>query len=249
MFLQKELIESEISYLNNILERLLKHEPVQYVLGIADFCGLKFKVDKNVLIPRPETEELVYLAKKYLKSINQKSTNQKSRILDIGTGSGCIAISLKKNIPDAEVFATDISEEALNVAKENARINHVEINFFQDDILNSKIVNQKSKFKIIVSNPPYITEKEKALMDKNVLEFEPQQALFVADDDPLKYYKAIAQFAKINLKENGKLFLELNEQFACQTSELLAQVGFANIQIINDMQGKERFIWCSKEIQ
>ena len=181
------------------LERLKTHEPIQYVLGKTTFVDLEFKVNSSVLIPRPETEELVRLMLK--ENLDGKE------ILDIGTGSGCIAISLAKNLPNAKVTALDISENALEVAKENARINNVDIEFINADIFEYQ---SDKKYDVIVSNPPYVRESEKSVMKRNVLDFEPKQALFVTDDNPLLYYKAILNFSKSNLLKNSLIFLEIN---------------------------------------
>jgi len=241
--LEKEIDEEEVSQLNSILERLLKHEPVQYILGVVDFFGLRFKVDKNVLIPRRETEELVDLVIKEARNWGLNESEE-INVLDIGTGSGCIAISLKKNLPNVYVTALDISREALNVVKGNAHFNKVNIEIIEGDILTSTFNIQPSKFDVIVSNPPYVTIEEKVDMLKNVLEYEPHLALFVTNNDPLQFYRAIAFFAKNHLKSKGQLFFEINEQFGNDIKEMLTQSGFSNIDIIKDMQGKERIIKC-----
>ena len=251
-FLDKQINDGEIEQLNFILGKLLKHEPVQYVLGVADFFGFRFKVDKNVLIPRRETEELVDLIIKDVRNTKPESGSQIEKeinILDIGTGSGCIAISLKKNLPFAQLTAIDISKEAIKVASENAFLNKVAIDFIEADILNSQIsipiaIGTNSQFNIIVSNPPYITDEEKNKMLKNVLEFEPHNALFITNNDPLQFYKAIADFAKEHLKENGKLYFEINEMFGFEVKEMLENKDFTQVEIIKDMQGKERIVKC-----
>ncbi len=246
-FLDKQINDGEIEQLNFILGKLLKHEPVQYVLGVADFFGFRFKVDKNVLIPRRETEELVDLIIKDVRNTKPESGSQIEKeinILDIGTGSGCIAISLKKNLPFAQLTAIDISKEAIKVATENAFLNKVSIDFIEADILNSQLSSLDSQFNIIVSNPPYITVEEKNKMLKNVLEFEPHNALFITNNDPLQFYKAIADFAKDHLKENGKLYFEINEMFGNEVKEMLEDKDFTQVEIIKDMQGKERIVKC-----
>lgn len=251
-FLDKQINDGEIEQLNFILGKLLKHEPVQYVLGVADFFGFRFKVDNNVLIPRRETEELVDLIIKDVRNTKSESGSQvlkEINILDIGTGSGCIAISLKKNLPFAQLTAIDISKEAIKVATENAFLNKVSIDFIEADILNSQIsipiaIGTNSQFNIIVSNPPYITVEEKNKMLKNVLEFEPHNALFITNNDPLQFYKAIADFAKDHLKENGKLYFEINESFGFEVKEMLENKDFTQVEIIKDMQGKERIVKC-----
>jgi len=252
-FLDKQINDGEIEQLNFILGKLLKHEPVQYVLGVADFFGFRFKVDNNVLIPRRETEELVDLIIKDVRNTKPESGSQAVKeinILDIGTGSGCIAISLKKNLPFAQLTAIDISKEAIKVATENAFLYKVAIDFIEADILNSQIsipiaIGTNSQFNIIVSNPPYITVDEKNKMLKNVLEFEPHKALFITNNDPLQFYKAIADFAKDHLKENGKLYFEINEMFGNEVKKMLKENGFQNIEIIKDMQGKDRIVRCN----
>ena len=188
------------------LERLKTAEPVQYILGYAWFLDYKIKVNKDVLIPRPETEELVT----QLLYNNKKFTGT---ILDIGTGSGCIAITIKRLLPEAKIFAVDVSAAALNVAKQNAKDNKCEINFIEDDILNPDFKKYPDKVDIIISNPPYISEKEKEEMHANVLKYEPHLALFT-DDDSLQFYKAILSFAKKKLKKQGELYLELNSEYA-----------------------------------
>ena len=246
-FLDKQINDGEIEQLNFILGKLLKHEPVQYVLGVADFFGFRFKVDKNVLIPRRETEELVDLIIKDVRNTKPESGSQIEKeinILDIGTGSGCIAISLKKNLPFAQLTAIDISKEAIKVASENAFLNKVAVDFIEADILNSQLSSLDSQFNIIVSNPPYITVEEKNKMLKNVLEFEPHNALFITNNDPLQFYKAIADFAKDHLKENGKLYFEINEMFGNEVKEMLEDKDFTQVEIIKDMQGKERIVKC-----
>lgn len=227
-----------IKKLDSILARLYKKEPVQYVLGIAYFYSLKFIVNQEVLIPRRETEELVDL-------IIKQNTTTHPRILDIGTGSGCIAISLKQNITQSEVFAIDKSENAIRVAKQNA-LNNLQVNkdkkFIARDIFDKSWWNTLGKFDIIVSNPPYVTEKEKQQMHSNVLDFEPKGALFVSNENPLVYYDIIAGFAKENLKPKGKLYFEINEAFGAQTKDLLFGKNFTHVQLYKDMQGKDRMV-------
>ncbi len=216
-----------------ILERLKAGEPLQYVLGEASFFELTFRVNKNVLIPRPETEELVDWV------IRSCNTRKGLQILDIGTGSGCIAVSLKKFIPEAVVTALDISEEALEVAGNNALLNEVDVHFVQADILTFSTAD---KYDIIVSNPPYIGGSEKAEMHANVLDFEPHLALFVADERPLLFYEAIADFAKVSLRIGGLLFFEINARYGIETVQMLSSKGFTNIELKQDMQGNDRMI-------
>lgn len=226
----------------------LKHEkPIQYILGEAWFYGLKFNVNENTLIPRSETEELVEWILKELSIINyQLSIN----ILDIGTGTGCIPISLKANLPEAEVFAIDVSEKALEIANQNAKDNKVDINFSQVDIL--KVENllpithhPSKKFNIIVSNPPYVRHLEKEEIKKNVLDYEPHLALFVEDNDALLFYRKIAQLAKESIQPNGLLFFEINQYLGKETVELLEKLGFKNIELRKDLKGNFRMIKCS----
>ena len=231
------LSESEMLTFHFAVKDLLKNKPIQYIIGETEFCDLKFKVNENVLIPRPETSELVM---NIVKSQKSKVKSQKL-ILDIGTGSGCIAISLAKNIPGSKVHALDISEKALEVAKENAINNNVDISFINDDILSLK--NKiDTKFDIIVSNPPYVREVEKADMHDNVLNWEPQTALFVSDNDPLIFYRAILEFAKSHLKENGEVWFEINEYLGKEMIDLCHEMGFHEAEIISDFRGKERIL-------
>jgi len=222
-----------------IVSRLKKKEPIQYILGETEFYGLRLKVTTDVLIPRPETEELV-------ERIIRDTSISGPVILDAGTGSGCIAISLKKQLPEAEVTGTDISDKALDIARFNARINQVQVNFFQQDLFDLPAPESSSLLDILVSNPPYVTEKEKALMQENVLKYEPHSALFVPDDDPLKFYRALAVFGRKQLKKGGKMFFEINESYGKQCADLLTRNGFKNIEIIKDLNGKERMISAVK---
>ncbi|MBC7566959.1 MAG: peptide chain release factor N(5)-glutamine methyltransferase [Pedobacter sp.] len=229
--------EDSVSY-NLVLERLKNHEPIQYILSEAYFYGLKFKVDSSVLIPRPETEELVEMA------INAfKFKEGALKIIDIGTGSGCIAISLKHSLPSANISAMDISHSALEIAAQNAVNNKTSISLVQADIRDFQCTQ---KFDLIISNPPYITEMEATLMDKNVLNFEPKIALFVPNHNPLEFYVVIADFALKNLKDDGYLFFEINANYGKETIEMLINKSFSNLQIFKDMQGKERFITAKK---
>ena len=231
------LSESEMLTFHFAVKDLLKNKPLQYVIGVTEFCDLKFKVNENVLIPRPETSELIHL----IVNRQQLKDNSQKLILDIGTGSGCIAISLAKQLPQSQVYALDISEKALNVAKENANINNVDITFIHDDILSLK--NKiETKFDIIVSNPPYVRDLEKAEMRDNVLNWEPHNALFVSDDDPLIFYRNILLFAKNNLKENGEVWFEINEYLGKEMTDLCLEMGFSNVNIYKDFREKERFL-------
>jgi release factor glutamine methyltransferase len=230
--------------IQSILEELKTGRPVQYILGNTEFYGLNFLVNPATLIPRPETEELVEWA---IESQKLKVKSEKSySILDIGTGSGCIAISLKKNLPDAKVTAIDISAEALHTAKQNAVINDVEVEFIEQDILNPKSELEYSKFEVIISNPPYVTLVDKAQMHQNVTGFEPHSALFVPENDPLIFYKAIADFAVEHLENKGLLFFEINENFGKETVELLIDKGFIDIELRKDMSGRDRMVKAVK---
>ncbi|MBS1609255.1 MAG: peptide chain release factor N(5)-glutamine methyltransferase [Bacteroidetes bacterium] len=236
----KQLSESQSEELSKKKQRLLEHEPVQYVLGEAWFCGMKFNVDKNVLIPRPETEELVELI-----ISNIKFPFETLRILDIGTGCGCIPVSLKRKLRKAEVWSCDISSGALSVAKRNADTLGADVKFIQLDFLQENQRKSLPLFDIIVSNPPYVPEKEKYQMRSNVLEYEPRIALFVPDNDPLVFYKAIADFGKKHLNEGGAIFLELHEEYAKETAALYRDENYT-AEIKNDMQGKERLLHVKK---
>lgn len=214
-----------------VLAGLKTHKPIQYLLGEAFFYGSVFKVNESVLIPRPETEELIEWI--------LESVVAPSAIIDFGTGSGCIAISLKKHLKDTALTAVDISKEAIHVATENAALNGAEVDFINADILNFRT---EAKFDVIVSNPPYITGQEMAAMHQNVLAHEPHLALFVPDERPLLFYEAIADFAKSNLKEGGLLFFEINEHLGKETMEMLKGKSFTFIDLKKDMQGKDRMI-------
>jgi release factor glutamine methyltransferase len=237
-FPENELILTQQEEVNNILTQLKTGKPLQYALGYAEFYGLKFIVNPSVLIPRPETEELVQWA---IESIGSGQLAVVS-VLDIGTGSGCIAISLKKNLPGAEVSAIDISTEALQTAKENAKLNDVNVNFIEADILNIKSEIEIPESEIIISNPPYVTLTDKKQMHTNVTNFEPDTALFVPEDDPLLFYKAIADFAVDNLADGGLLFFEINESLGKETVAILESKGFKNIELRQDMSGRDRMI-------
>jgi release factor glutamine methyltransferase len=226
--------EVESQNLSSIIARLNQHEPLQYILGEAEFFGRKFKVNPTVLIPRPETELLVQAV--------LQTKLQALRILDIGTGSGCIAITLNLEIPDSKVYAIDVSQDALQVAGENANQLGSTIEFFQSDFLNNSL-NIES-VDIIVSNPPYIRELEKNSMALNVLNFEPHQALFIPDDDPLLFYKAIATKGKALLKPGGKIFVEINEKFGTEIKNLLLSSGFREVNIIQDLDRKDRIAFA-----
>jgi release factor glutamine methyltransferase len=231
------LSESEIEKWNLILEDLKNEIPIQYILGSTSFFGLEFLVNENVLIPRPETEELVDWILKDSKEL------QNIKTLDIGTGSGCIAIALAKNLKNAQVFAIDVSNKAIEIAKMNAKQNDVDVFFMNCNILETDDLNQK--FDLIVSNPPYVRNLEKAEIQKNVLDNEPHLALFVDDHDALIFYRKIADLAKKSLNPNGKLYFEINQYLANKTIELLKNIGFKNLELRKDIYGNDRMLKAS----
>jgi len=243
---------------DEVIKRLKREEPIQYIIGETEFIGLTFKVNKHTLIPRPETEELVQwiIEESNYKIqipnpdsywVQQQTTNNKQlTILDIGTGSGCIAVSLAKSLPDAKIYAIDISKNALNVAKENAILNNVEVNFIQADILNLKSELEDLKFDYIVSNPPYVRELEKSSIKNNVLRHEPHLALFVQNEDPLQFYKAICEFAVHNLNPKGSLFFEINQYLGAETMQLLSTFNYESIELKQDIFGNDRMIKALK---
>ena len=223
---------AEIQNWDSILAQLQNEIPIQYILGIAHFYGLEFEVNENVLIPRPETEELV----DWIISGNSKSHNLK--ILDIGTGSGCIAISLAKNLPGATVFAIDVSEKALDTAAKNAQRNNANVTFLQKNILDTQDLEQQ--FDIIVSNPPYVRNLEKAEIKRNVLDNEPHLALFVDDHDALLFYRKITSLAQKNLTQTGQLYFEINQYLAKDMMDLLESSNFQSIELRKDIYGNDR---------
>lgn len=233
----KELSGKEKEQIHNIIKRLLKYEPIQYIFGLTDFYGFEFEVNPSVLIPRPETEELVEL-------IVHDYPKKPVDILDVGTGSGCIAITLRRLLAKSQVSALDISPEALKVAKRNAVRNRVQLTFYEKDILQPSATADSipEEFDVIVSNPPYVMEKEKAEMEKNVLDYEPSLALFVPNDNPLLYYHNITRFAEQKLKKKGYLYFEINSQLGTQIVDMLRQMEFKNIELIQDLSGKDRFV-------
>ena len=222
-----------------VLSELKKEKPIQYILGETEFYGLRFLVNENTLIPRPETEELVEWI---LEITNYELEITNLKILDIGSGSGCIAISLAKNLQNAEVSAIDVSEKALETANKNAQINEVEVNFILKNILETE--DLEHQFDIIVSNPPYVRNLEKAEIKPNVLEFEPHLALFVDDNDALLFYRKIAELAKKNLSENGRLYFEINQYLGKETVDLLENLGFKEVILKKDIYGNDRMISC-----
>jgi len=234
--------DDEILIWNSILEPLKKEIPIQYLLGRTSFYGLEFEVNSTVLIPRPETEELVdwIIESQKLSFDSAQDDRGKIKILDIGTGSGCIAISLAKNIANAQVFAIDVSKKALATAQKNAEINEVNVTFISKNILETEDLEQQ--FDIIVSNPPYVRELEKQEIKKNVLDNEPHLALFVDDNDALIFYRKIAELAQKNLSPNGQLFFEINQYLGKEMIDLLEKMGFKNIELRKDIYGNDRMI-------
>lgn len=222
----------------SVVSELKKEKPIQYILGVTEFYGLSFLVNENTLIPRPETEELVDLILNDVKIESFKDL----RVLDIGTGSGCIAVSLAKNLPDAEVSAIDVSEKALATARKNAEINEVNVRFILKNILETDDLEEQ--FDVIVSNPPYVRMLEKAEIKPNVLEYEPHLALFVDDNDALLFYRKIAQLAQKNLTENGKLYFEINQYLGSETVGLLESLDFKEVKLLKDIYGNDRMIRC-----
>ena len=240
--LQPDLVfsKAELETWNLILEQLKKEIPIQYLLGSTHFYGLEFEVNSNVLIPRPETEELVDWI---IQSSKFKVQSSKFKILDIGTGSGCIAISLAKNLPNAEVFALDVSDKALATAQKNAELNQVTIQFIHQSILETEDLGQQ--FDLIVSNPPYVRHLEKHEIKKNVLDNEPHLALFVEDNDALIFYQKIAELALKNLNPQGQLYFEINQYLGQETLDLLQEMGFKDITLRKDIYGNDRMIQCT----
>lgn len=233
----KQLSETEKSKIRQIVERLKAEEPIQYVLGTADFYGQSFFVNPSVLIPRPETEELV-------ERIILDYENKEVKILDAGTGSGCIGITLKRHLKKAEIIAVDISAPALETARKNARHQGMPVTFIRTDLLSleKSDLNIPFIFDVIVSNPPYVKHSEKPYMEKNVLDYEPHQALFVPDDDPLVFYRQIARLGKKKLKKEGRLYFEINAQCGSVMKEMLENEGYKEIELFQDIFGKDRII-------
>jgi release factor glutamine methyltransferase len=229
--------ESEMLKLHFGVKDLLKSKPIQYITERAEFCELEFMLNEHVLIPRPETEELVQMIVSDLSVIDSNMY-----ILDIGTGSGCIPIFIKKSLPDSVVYGVDISEDALAVATKNSLIHNIEVHFKSLNILNINSNLELPTFDVIISNPPYVRESEKKLMKKNVLDYEPNLALFVSDDTPLLFYESIAEFGKKFLNNNGFIYFEINEYLGKEIKKMLSGYGYSNIQLFEDFRGKDRFI-------
>lgn len=247
------IADANLSELKIILKRLQKEEPIQYILGNTEFYGLPFKVNKNTLIPRPETEELVEwiirevtelqsnkVAKLDMDATSTMNEEKSISIIDIGTGTGCIPISLAKNLNNVKISAIDVSSEALIVAQQNATLNNVDISFLEMDILETKELPQQ--YDLIVSNPPYVRELEKVEISNNVLENEPHLALFVEDDNPLIFYSKIADLAKYHLKKEGLLFFEINQYLGKETVAMLNHKGFNSIKLKKDLFGNDRMV-------
>lgn len=231
---EKDLLPASVfEQLDHVLHQLLSHRPVQYVLGKADFYGLSLKVNEHTLIPRPETEELVHWI------LQEHQEFSEIRILDIGTGSGCIPVSIGKNRPQWKITAIDISDGALKVAKENAEQNQVQVNFELQDVF---LFEPAEQYHLIISNPPYVLNSEKQEMRKNVLDHEPHAALFVDDQDALKYYTRIAELASQKLYPGGVLYLEINEQKGAEMITMLSGYGFSDVELRQDLSGRDRMI-------
>ena len=228
-----ELSDEQTLFIHQAVERLKEHEPIQYILGETEFCGMRLWIDNRVLIPRPETAELI----DWIVETVHHST---PAILDIGTGSGCIAIALANKFRQATVTGFDISLDALHAAHENAELNNVLIRFFHVNIL--KTAHWEGTFDVIVSNPPYVMNSERENMEENVLNHEPEIALFVTDEDPLIFYRHIGQFAAQHLNEDGQLFLEINQALGKETVQLLKEIGFKTVELRKDLSGKNRLI-------
>ena len=243
-----QLTKEQQVWLDDAICRLGNNEPLQHVLGYSTFYGYRFKCDGRALVPRPETEELVDWILHDISTLNSQLSTL--NILDIGTGTGCIALSLAKELTNSTVTALDISEEALSLAKENAKLLEVEnVDFIKGDILNIETQNTETqniaslqKYEIIVSNPPYVRECEKAEMEANVLDYDPHTALFVTDDDPLIFYRTIGKFALTHLTPNGTLYFEINQYLGQETCDLLIGLGYKNVELREDINGNARMI-------
>jgi release factor glutamine methyltransferase len=233
-----ELNSEDELFFKNAIKELQQEKPIQYIIGNTHFYGLNFKVTEATLIPRPETEELVDWI------LKDHSNDDNISILDIGTGSGCIPISLAKNLPNANVTTLDVSEEAISIAKENANIHSVSVNFIHNNMLTYS--NASQKYDVIVSNPPYVRNLEKQEIKKNVLEYEPHLALFVEDDNALIFYKKITEFAVNNLTENGVLYFEINQYLGQETADLVKGYGFSSVELRQDLSGNDRMLKASK---
>ena len=230
--------DSIFTKLESYMIRLKSYEPIQYIIGESLFYGRKYVVDRTVLIPRPETEELVSLI------ISQHKSMSEIKIIDIGTGSGCIAISLDKELPPCEVYAMDIDKETLNTARKNSMIHNSKVMFVQDDIFNFQ--PSYPMFDVVVSNPPYVMDSEKGLINRNVLDFEPSLALFVPDEDPIRYYTAVVHFCQFYLAPGGKLYFEINERLASKVMDILKQRNYEEVFLFKDFNNKNRIVSAKK---
>lgn len=235
-----QITEVQLQQWESIRHRLLTHEPIQYILGSTTFCDLPFAVTPDVLIPRPETEELVSWVLERFPINRQPTTDNGQQLLDIGTGSGCIAIALAKNLPEVQVYALDVSDKAMQIAQLNAEKNAVQLHFICQNILETKQLDHQ--FDVIVSNPPYVRELEKHEIQANVLEHEPHLALFVADEDPLLFYRKIGELAFESLTPNGNLFVEINQYLGETTLQLFREIGFTQVELRKDLYGNDRMI-------
>jgi release factor glutamine methyltransferase len=232
------LAGEEVSRFQEALKQLRENKPIQYIIGVTHFLNAKIKVRKGVLIPRPETEELAALI---LRDYSHRRYENLS-LMDIGTGSGCIPVAVKKEMPGMDVTATDISQVALQIAEENALLNQCQVKFILSDILDRETWKNFPGYTIIVSNPPYVTLTERSSLHPNVVAFEPHEALFVNDEDPLLFYHAIAEFAFLHLVRPGSLYVEINEKFGIQVKDLILSKGFDKATVMKDIHGKERFV-------
>lgn len=235
------LSESEMLKIHFAVKDLLKHKPIQYITGKVEFLDLELQIKEGILIPRPETEQLVQLILDNLVSVNKNLS-----VLDIGTGSGCISLALKHHQSTLNVIGMDLSEESIELARINAKSHKIDVKFVQMDVFNETKVQSLGKFEIIVSNPPYVRDCERKHMQKNVLDFEPELALFVRDDDPLRYYKWIAQLGRQMLSDKGVLYFEINESLGKDILELLHKYDYQNIQIKKDFNDRNRFVCAFK---
>lgn len=236
--LNKSIALSDEKKILSVLNRLSQAEPIQYIIGHTEFYGINIRVNTHVLIPRPETEYLVDLI------VQAHINNPPENIMDLCTGSGCIALALAKNLPGSNVFAMDFSNKALSVAKQNAGNNDLDVHFIQDDLLHTK--ESYPVYNLVVSNPPYIRESEKNLMHQNVLQYEPEMALFVPDTKALKFYSAITEFADKHLAKDGHLYLEINEALGSECTDLFQSQGYKNVSILKDLENKDRYLHATK---
>jgi len=238
-FPDTKVSNSDYNQIMNVVNRLKNNEPIQYIFGYTEFYGLRFSVSPSVLIPRPETEELVHWILSDIK-------NSHVRILDIGTGSGCIPVTLAYHLKQSVVYGLDVSSDALLVANANAKMHHTEIDFIHGNILEISTDNLPHELNVLVSNPPYVTYEQKKVMHKNVTDYEPDLALYVPDDDPLRFYRRIAQLGLVVLAEGGTLYFEINELFGDETIQMLKLLGYNNLQLRNDISGKARMVKAKK---